>query len=94
VSPVAAVSPTPAPAKTEAAAAPSEQSPAGEQVSPLGQPSPTVEGTPPYPTPNPDPACVASQLPVDDKVPPVTDEDWTKGPAGAKMTIIEYGDFQ
>jgi hypothetical protein len=26
--------------------------------------------------------------------PPVTDSDWTKGPTSAKVTIIEYSDFQ
>jgi hypothetical protein len=26
--------------------------------------------------------------------PPVTDGDWVKGPASAKVTIIEYSDFQ
>jgi hypothetical protein len=26
--------------------------------------------------------------------PPVTDKDWVKGPASAKVTIIEYSDFQ
>ncbi len=27
-------------------------------------------------------------------VPPVSDEDWTHGPGDAKVTFIEYGDFQ
>ena len=26
--------------------------------------------------------------------PPVSDTDWVKGPASAKVTIIEYSDFQ
>jgi len=26
--------------------------------------------------------------------PPITDSDWVKGPADAKVTIIEYSDFQ
>jgi protein-disulfide isomerase len=26
--------------------------------------------------------------------PPVSDKDWVKGPASAKVTIIEYSDFQ
>ena len=37
------------------------------------------------PTPGPTPETV---------YPPVTDTDWTKGPANAKVTIIEYSDFQ
>jgi hypothetical protein len=27
-------------------------------------------------------------------IPPVSDSDWTQGPEDAKVTIIEYGDFQ
>lgn len=27
-------------------------------------------------------------------VPPVSDTDWVKGPSSAKVTIIEYSDFQ
>mgnify|MGYP001829059125 FL=1 len=27
-------------------------------------------------------------------VPSVTNEDWTQGPADARVTFIEYGDFQ
>lgn len=26
--------------------------------------------------------------------PPISATDWTKGPADAKVTIVEYGDFQ
>ena len=37
------------------------------------------------PTPGPTPVSI---------YPPVTDSDWIKGPASAKVTIIEYSDFQ
>ncbi len=37
------------------------------------------------PTPGPTPTPV---------YPPVTDSDWVKGPAFARVTIIEYSDFQ
>jgi hypothetical protein len=37
------------------------------------------------PTPGPTPVST---------YPPVTDSDWVKGPASAKVTIIEYSDFQ
>jgi cyclophilin family peptidyl-prolyl cis-trans isomerase/protein-disulfide isomerase len=93
---------------TPAPTVPAEASPtAVSAVSPISTPTlakatgaateaaaPTEEATPPYPTPNPNPVCVASSLPVDEKVPPVTDADWVKGPADAKITLIEYADFQ
>lgn len=37
------------------------------------------------PTPGPTPVSI---------FPLVSDADWVKGPAGAKITIIEYSDFQ
>ena len=37
------------------------------------------------PTPGPTPVTI---------YPPVTDSDWVKGLASAKVTIIEYSDFQ
>jgi hypothetical protein len=37
------------------------------------------------PTPGPTPVSI---------FPPVTDSDWVKGLASAKVTIIEYSDFQ
>ena len=37
------------------------------------------------PTPGPTAASI---------FPPVSDTDWVKGPASAKVTIIEYSDFQ
>ncbi len=32
--------------------------------------------------------------PAETIYPPITSSDWTKGPADAKVTIVEYGDFQ
>jgi hypothetical protein len=38
--------------------------------------------------------CVPVEVPKNDKIAPVTDQDWAKGPATAPVTLIEYGDFQ
>jgi protein-disulfide isomerase len=38
--------------------------------------------------------CQAVQIPSNDRIAPVSDKDWTKGPANAPVTLIEYGDFQ
>ena len=46
---------------------------------------PTCEVDPPRPTPNPTDEMLFSVDP---------EEDWTKGPADAPITIVEYGDFQ
>jgi len=46
---------------------------------------PTCEVDPPRPTPNPTDEMLFSVDP---------EEDWTKGPADAAITIVEYGDFQ
>ncbi len=70
-------------------------------ATPTTQPAPTVALTVPTqtalvldsgctvvtqkPTPGPTPVSI---------YPPVTDADWVKGPASAKVTIIEYSDFQ
>jgi cyclophilin family peptidyl-prolyl cis-trans isomerase/protein-disulfide isomerase len=47
-----------------------------------------------YPTPNPDPTCVMAPIPVLPDLPPVTEDDWVRGPEDAKITLIEYADFQ
>jgi hypothetical protein len=31
---------------------------------------------------------------IEELFPPVSDEDWVKGPGSARVTIIEYSDFQ
>ena len=36
---------------------------------------------------------IFASLPALD-VPPVTDADWTRGPADALVTLVEYSDFQ
>jgi hypothetical protein len=49
------------------------------------------------PAPTPPPAfCMAQplDLPVEPRIPPVTEADHVQGPTEARITIIEYADFQ
>lgn len=49
------------------------------------------------PEPTPPPAfCMAQplNLPVEPRIPPVTEADYIHGPTNAPITIIEYADFQ
>jgi len=47
------------------------------------------------PEPTPPPAfCVPQSLPVEPRIPPVTEADHVHGPANAPITVIEYADFQ
>ena len=36
----------------------------------------------------------APEPPADSPFPPVSETDWAQGPANAKVTLVEYGDFQ
>ena len=47
-----------------------------------------------FPTPNPNPQCTAVPIAADPNIKPVAADEWTKGPANADITVIEYGDFQ
>ena len=65
------------------------------------QPTPTVGLTVPEESVIlPDPGCTVVTLkptpgPTQASAfPPISDTDWVKGPAEAKVTIIEYSDFQ
>ena len=42
----------------------------------------------------PEAGCQAVEIPANDLIAAVSDTDWTKGPANAPVTLIEYGDFQ
>ncbi|MGC8877785.1 MAG: peptidylprolyl isomerase [Anaerolineae bacterium] len=63
-------------------------------VTPTAVTTPIETATPAYPTPNPNPQCEALKLPVATKLPPVTEQDWSRGQADAPVTVIEYADFQ
>ncbi len=78
----------------------SQATPTPTATSP-SRPAPTVVLT--VPTQGallPDSGCtVISQKPTpgptaESIFPPVSSTDWVKGPPGAKVTIIEYSDFQ
>ncbi len=84
-------------------------SPTATSLPSTATPTPVAEVTPPpvaeateaspaptkaFPTPNPNPECVAAPIPQDPNIPPVTADDWSKGPADAPVTLVEYGDFQ
>ncbi|HEX9091176.1 MAG TPA: hypothetical protein VF831_06790 [Anaerolineales bacterium] len=67
----------------------------------LARPAPTVVLTVPEESSIlPDSGCtVVTQKPTpgptaESNFPPVIDTDWTKGPSDARVTIIEYSDFQ
>jgi hypothetical protein len=38
--------------------------------------------------------CEAIEIPNDERIPSVSNDDWAKGPESASLTLIEYGDFQ
>ena len=56
--------------------------------------SPSPAATEAFPTPNPDPQCTPVPISADPNIKPVAADDWSKGPADAEITLIEYGDFQ
>ena len=54
----------------------------------------TPAATQAFPTPNPNPQCTPVPIAADPNIKPVAADEWSKGSADAKITIVEYGDFQ
>ena len=93
----AATESAPSPAPTEASASPTTSGGVESEATPTSADVGTevpAQATPPFPTPHPNPECVAEPILADPNVPPVTDEDWSKGPDDAPFVLIEYADFQ
>jgi hypothetical protein len=64
----------------------------GAAATPVAEASPAA--TQAFPTPNPNPQCTAVPITSDPNIKPVAADEWSKGPADADITVIEYGDFQ
>lgn len=77
---LAACAPAPTPAPTAA------PSPSPVPPTPTRIPSPTAT-----PAPSATPTPRATEVSV---FPPVRADEWQKGPATARLTIIEYADYQ
>ncbi|WP_376793098.1 hypothetical protein [Thermoflexus sp.] len=60
---------------------------------PAPPPSPTASPSP-SPSPAPTPSATPSATPDLERVLFPQPEDWSKGAAEARVTIIEWGDFQ
>jgi len=87
----------PTAAPTEAAASPTTSAAVESEATPTSADAGTeapAQATPPFPTPHPNPECVAEPILAAPNVPPVTDEDWSTGADDAPLVLIEYADFQ
>ena len=94
----AAATPTPEATDepTAAVASPRPESEATPAAAPASEEATEIAPEPEaaFPTPHPNPECVAEPIPEDPNIPPVTADEWSKGPDDALVTIVEYADFQ
>jgi hypothetical protein len=90
------------PTQTEEAAVPAATQPAAQQATATAEETeaaaPTETAAAPAETSAPATTskaiCQAVEIPSNSLIAPVSDQDWSKGPADAPVTLIEYGDFQ
>lgn len=63
---------------------------------PTSAPAATDAAPPASEAPSGSASCVATPLdfPVESRVPPISEDDYTHGSADAPITLIEYADFQ
>ncbi len=47
-----------------------------------------------FPTPHPNPECVAEPIPEDPNIAAVAAGEWSKGAEDAPLVLVEYSDFQ
>jgi cyclophilin family peptidyl-prolyl cis-trans isomerase/protein-disulfide isomerase len=81
----------------QATSPPPSPTPTPVPPSPTSAPStPDTDPTEPVtpPTPSGPATCEVFTLPVESRIPSVTEDDHVKGPEDAEITFIEYADFQ
>jgi hypothetical protein len=77
--------------ETEQAASASTSEPEAQQPTAIAQ---TTTAEPPATSASSEAGCQPVDIPNNDLIAPVSDQDWSQGPADAPVTLIEYGDFQ
>jgi hypothetical protein len=78
-----------------AVASPTVSSPPTPTSSPASvQATEAVSETAAFPTPNPNPECLAAPIPEDPNIPPPAADEWSEGAADAPVVLLDYSDFQ
>jgi nucleoid-associated protein YgaU len=73
-------------AEAQAQESAATEEPAAESAAPTAEESPAAQAA--------IASCQGIEIPDNTLIAAVSDSDWTKGPADAPVTLIEYGDFQ